>query len=62
MADGDISVSSISTKKLENAQQSAQVIVAKKASDNQGEIAKSLIEDATKSLPDGVGGKLNTVA
>lgn len=65
MAAGDeISVASISNKKLENVAQKAEVAVFKKALDQQGDVVKTVIEGATKPtvLPAGVGAKVNTVA
>jgi Putative motility protein len=63
MSDSDISIASISNQKLEDTQQKAQVNVLKKALDQKGEIAAQLIEGAGgRTLPEGVGAKVNTVA
>ncbi len=65
MAAGDeISIASISNKKLEDATQQAQVAVFKRELDQQGDVVKTIIEGATKPtiLPPGVGTKVNTVA
>lgn len=61
----DLSISGISQQKLDDVSQKAQVSVFRKALDNQEDIAKTLIEGAApppRTLPDGVGKKLDTVA
>jgi hypothetical protein len=63
MAGDDLSISGISSRKLEATAEKFQVAVLKKAVDSQGEVAKQLIEASTATaLPDGVGRRLNTVA
>lgn len=62
MADSEISISSISTQKLENVAQKAQVAVFKKALSQEAEIGAKLIESATSTLPDGKGGRVNVAA
>jgi hypothetical protein len=63
MAGDDLSISGISSRKLEANAEKFQVAVLKKAIDSQGDVAKQLIEASTAtSLPDGVGRRLNTVA
>ena len=63
MADNDLSISAISNRKLEEVGEKAQVLLLKKNLNQQGEVAKQLIESAVQpALPEGVGGKVNTVA
>lgn len=61
MSDSDLSISSISSQKLASTTQQAEVAVFKKALEQEGQVQKQLIEGA-KTLPEGVGGRLNTVA
>ena len=65
MADdgGNISIADISAQKLQNVTQQAQVSVFKKQLDQQGEVTTKIVESATeRTLPEGVGGNLNTAA
>jgi Putative motility protein len=61
MADSEISISSISNQKLQEIQQKAEVSVFKKALKQEESINSTLIQSATRTLPPGVGEKLNTV-
>ncbi len=62
MADEILSVSAISSKKLEEYNQKAEVAVFKKALDQKGDIAELLIEGLDNTPAPGVGTRLNIVA
>ena len=59
MSDQDLSISGISSKKLEEFGAKAEVSLLKKSLDQQAEIGSKLIESA---LPEGKGEKLNIAA
>lgn len=63
MADSDLSISAISNQKLTEVQEKAEVAIFKKALDQEGQVATTLIQSAGQNtLAPGVGQKLNTVA
>lgn len=62
MSDTNISIASISSQKLAEVGQKAEVAVFRKALDQQESVAKLLIEGATSTPPPGKGTNLNIVA
>lgn len=63
MADGDFSISAISSRKLQEVKEKSDVSVFKKALDSETQLAAKLIEGIQdKPLPPGIGGKVNKVA